>query len=95
MRRGFILGGHALLTHPSGAVELVWTTGRGSRWSEDAERAYGAVRNLATETAAALFFVGKRRVVLDGGAGRLAAGLGPRQPGVDRPPARPGSSPPV
>lgn len=82
MRRGFILGGHAVITHEDGSVSLHWTKGMGSQWSADAEEAYAKLRDLVTEAAAVLFFDGKRKVVLSDGAA-LVVGADDTRPGWD------------
>lgn len=78
MRRGFILGGHAVLAHPNGSIELIWTTGHGAHWSEEGERAYVEMRQLTMEAAATLYFAGRRKVVLDEGVALAVAEDDPR-----------------
>ncbi len=82
MRRGFILGGHSVITHEDGSVSLHWSKGMGSQWSADAVGAYAALRSLVEEAAAVLFFDGKRKVVLADGAALVVGADDPR-PGWD------------
>ncbi len=82
MRRGFILGGHAVITRENGAIEMHWTAGHGRRWSDAASRDYAAMRDLAMEAAATLHFAGMKKVVIDQGVAIAVPGDDPR-PGWD------------